>query len=56
VTCELTQQTSLGPRLRLADCDDENIYVHPGIAETCDDLVDNNCDGLTDLADPRCLR
>jgi hypothetical protein len=31
------------------DCDDENAAVHPGAVELCD-AVDDDCDGLTDLA------
>ena len=29
------------------DCDDSNVSVNPGAAETCDGL-DNNCDGIVD--------
>ena len=29
------------------DCDDENVAIYPGAAETCDGL-DNNCDGEVD--------
>ncbi|MBI4980543.1 putative metal-binding motif-containing protein [Candidatus Woesearchaeota archaeon] len=29
------------------DCDDENKYVHPNLAEACDG-IDNNCDGSVD--------
>ena len=29
------------------ECDDNNIEINPGMPELCD-LIDNNCDGLTD--------
>jgi hypothetical protein len=36
------------------DCDDSNSTIHPNAAENCADGVDNDCDGLTDAADPGC--
>jgi hypothetical protein len=30
------------------DCDDGDPAVHPGAAEVCDGVADNNCDGLDD--------
>ena len=30
------------------DCDDSNAEVWTGVAERCDDGIDNNCDGLID--------
>ncbi len=30
------------------DCDDADAAIHPWAAETCDDGVDSNCDGVTD--------
>ena len=30
------------------DCDDGDFFVNPGVAEVCDDGVDNNCDGNID--------
>jgi len=30
------------------DCDDGNSSIHPGADETCDDGVDNDCDGQAD--------
>ena len=31
------------------DCDDLDPDIGPGIADVCDDEMDNNCDGLLDL-------
>ena len=36
------------------DCDDDAITVFPGARENCIDLLDNDCNGLTDSADPMC--
>ena len=33
------------------DCDDGNPDVHPGAEEICDDLPDNDCDGVEDATD-----
>lgn len=32
-----------------SDCDDGNAAVNPGATERCDDGIDNDCDGLTDV-------
>lgn len=36
------------------DCDDQNAEANPDGIEICDDQIDNDCDGLTDLEDPAC--
>ncbi len=36
------------------DCDDVDAGVNPGAAESCDDGVDNDCDGLVDVDDEEC--
>jgi hypothetical protein len=36
------------------DCDDGDATVHPEAIEVCDDLKDNDCNGMRDLADPAC--
>jgi len=36
------------------DCDDGDSAVNPGAAEVCDDGIDNDCDGDTDLDDSSC--
>ncbi|MBI4160962.1 MAG: putative metal-binding motif-containing protein, partial [Acidobacteria bacterium] len=53
--------TSCDPgALTCGDCDDTDPAVNPGAAEgpsgdpTCSDLLDNDCDGAVDSADPGC--
>jgi len=36
------------------DCNDASAAVNPGSAETCGNLVDDDCDGWIDIADPDC--
>jgi len=36
------------------DCDDADPGVSPGAAESCDNGLDDDCDGLTDAADDDC--
>jgi hypothetical protein len=37
------------------DCDDANVAVNPGVAEVCNDIIDNDCDGTSDCGnDPDC--
>jgi len=36
------------------DCDDNKAEVKPGIAEVCNNQIDDNCDGATDCADSNC--
>ncbi len=37
------------------DCDDTDFWVNPGVAEDCGNVIDDDCDGLIDDADPDCL-
>ena len=43
-----------GEAMALVDCDDTRLNVHPMARENCTDGVDNDCNGLVDLADPMC--
>ena len=36
----------------LVDCNDNAPNINPGAVEACGDNIDNNCNGLTDSADP----
>ncbi|MFH1432700.1 MAG: putative metal-binding motif-containing protein [archaeon] len=36
------------------DCNDNNAAINPSATETCDDIVDNDCDGTTDCSDTDC--
>jgi MYXO-CTERM domain-containing protein len=37
------------------DCDDTNAMITPRASESCEDTIDNDCDGQIDLADSQCL-
>jgi hypothetical protein len=39
---------------RVGDCDDTNPDVNPNHPEVCKNLLDDDCDGLTDYADDDC--
>ena len=45
-----------GEQTLASDCDDDDWNASPGQGETCDDGVDNDCDGLTDYLDTRNCR
>jgi hypothetical protein len=36
------------------DCDDYALEVNPGVIEVCDNFIDDDCDGQTDVDDPQC--
>ncbi len=37
-----------------SDCNDDDIFIHKEARERCDDAIDNDCDGDTDLDDEDC--
>jgi MYXO-CTERM domain-containing protein len=36
------------------DCNDADAQIRPGVGETCDDGIDNDCDGAIDAKDIDC--
>jgi hypothetical protein len=36
------------------DCNDSDAAINPDAEEICDDIRDNNCNGMADFADPSC--
>ena len=38
-----------------SDCNDDNAAINPGVAEACEDGVDNDCDGGLDHGDYECM-
>jgi hypothetical protein len=47
-SCSLPAEKTCG------DCDDTLPSVHPGASEACTNGIDDDCNGLTDAADPAC--
>ncbi|MBU0550692.1 putative metal-binding motif-containing protein, partial [Myxococcota bacterium] len=41
---------------RGGDCDDQDVAIHPGRDENCDNGIDNDCNGLLPDRDPACVR
>jgi len=53
VRCPLIDEDGDG-WLAAEDCDDQNAEVNPDALESCEDLVDNDCDGVVDWEDVDC--
>ncbi len=45
----------LGYSINYEDCNDNDANTNPGADEICDNLLDDDCDGLIDLEDSDCI-
>jgi hypothetical protein len=52
--CEGQEQVNNPDTYCAVDCEDQCIPTEPDRERTCEDMLDNDCDGLTDLQDPDC--